>query len=248
MKRSIAILTAIFFMTLCFSGQIKITDAKELIGKVISYTTVMSGGKIAFKDASRYRIEYNDEGTCWYNEGQYEIKNGAAVLKAETCIDCFIENKALPCEQTTGNALAVIEEDSTDLLYSKFMKVKSTSANASRPDALRYEFQDSKLPAGTKRKIEKIDVITMGQAAAKTKENVKIRMTPSVNGKAVKFSQYLYDADESMTDFVPAGVELTVIARTVAKEKVQTWNNYWYYVNVGMNFGVWMFGEFVEIK
>ncbi len=47
---------------------------------------------------------------------------------------------------------------------------------------------------------------------------------------------------------VPVNTRVMVLARTGEKDRVGKWNNYWRYVDVGGNTGVWMYGEFVRLK
>ena len=55
---------------------------------------------------------------------------------------------------------------------------------------------------------------------------------------------------------MPKGIELTVIARTNDKVKIESWYNYWYLVEIAVNFRpsfgfshqwFWAFGEFIDI-
>ncbi len=92
------------------------------------------------------------------------------------------------------------------------------------------------------REVNGVPVVTVGAVMAMTMQNVRVRTAPSVKASLIKFPTL---------DYCPKGSYVRVLARTVQKEQVQQWTNYWYYVeNLGEpespRYG-WMFGEFLAI-
>ena len=53
--------------------------------------------------------------------------------------------------------------------------------------------------------------------------------------------------------YCPKETQIRVLARTLEKERVQQWTNYWYYVEITAAEGMmqrygWMFGEFISFS
>jgi hypothetical protein len=84
----------------------------------------------------------------------------------------------------------------------------------------------------------------MGMKKGVTTSAVKIRKTPEAEGEELVYFSEIFAPEQKS---VPNKTSVTIIARTLEKQTVQKWENYWYYVQVGAHDGVWMFGEFVKI-
>ncbi len=102
--------------------------------------------------------------------------------------------------------------------------------------------EDFTVKPNLRRKVNGIEVITMGAVWGKALQNVRVRTAPSINASIIKFPKL---------DYWPKGASVRVLARTVQKERVQQWTNYWYYVEntaeeESPRYG-WMFGEFIAI-
>lgn len=94
-----------------------------------------------------------------------------------------------------------------------------------------------------RRKVNGVEVITLGGVGGMTTQNVRVRVAPSIQAGIIRFPT---------RDYRPKGSYVRVLARTLQRERVQQWTNYWYYVeNTGerqsARYG-WMFGEFVAIS
>jgi hypothetical protein len=101
--------------------------------------------------------------------------------------------------------------------------------------------EDFTVRPNLRRKVDGIEVVTMGAVFGMTTQNVRVRAAPSVQAGIIRFPT---------SDYHPKGSSVRLLARTVQREKVQQWTNYWYYVeNTAMEesprYG-WMFGEFLE--
>ena len=102
--------------------------------------------------------------------------------------------------------------------------------------------EDFTVRPNLRRKVKGIEVVTMGAVFGMTTQNVRVRTAPSVKASIIKFPTLGY---------CPKGSYVRVLARTVQKELVQQWANYWYYVEntaqeESPRYG-WMFGEFIAI-
>ncbi len=80
--------------------------------------------------------------------------------------------------------------------------------------------------------------------------NLKLRLGPSTNRTAVQFTDH--EGDGRTYDWIPAGKEVHVVGRTMQPERVGSWHNYWYLIEIptddeGSTGIRWAFGEFLEI-
>lgn len=102
--------------------------------------------------------------------------------------------------------------------------------------------EDFTVKPNLRRKVNGVEVSTMGAVMGMTTQNVRVRTAPSVKASIIKFPTL---------DYCPKGSYVRVLARTLQKERVQQWDNYWYYVEntaqqESPRYG-WMFGEFIAI-
>ncbi len=94
-------------------------------------------------------------------------------------------------------------------------------------------------------KVNGVPAVAMGYVAGSTTTKVVIRSGPSKSSKPVVCNGK-----------VPDTLNLMVLARTADKMKVDSWNNYWYYVFIhgdenSFDCGIkpqWIFGEFVKVQ
>ncbi len=103
----------------------------------------------------------------------------------------------------------------------------------------------------------KFDAISMGMKKGKVLENLKIRVEPRLPEPEEENNlvDFIKSENSEPQTFLPAGMTITVLARTKDKQKVQKWNNYWYYVaypsyreGQKMQMYAWVFGEFLKVK
>jgi hypothetical protein len=104
--------------------------------------------------------------------------------------------------------------------------------------------------AGLSRDFDKTTIVTMGNIPGVVTDNVKIREFPSTDAKEYKFCANM---ESEPVSYYPKGAKVHIVARTTKKEKVKSWNNYWYYVlldDAHTDFSdvrfAWVFGEFVR--
>jgi len=204
---------------------------------------------VEFKKDGKYGVSVMTEGGGWGDSGRYSINGNQVELKPEACTGSF--EHADDCEHSLGHAFCRIVATpnsiyTTHQLTCQSEKNKNLMGEA--VDSFSITFPQTKLPPDTKRIFHGIPVVTIGEVKARTTDAVKIRKAPSVNAESFEYHSNPFGPGTS-TPFVPAGVEVIVVARSVHKEKVKNWENYWYLVTV--NWGaqeVWMYGEFLAFK
>jgi hypothetical protein len=181
-------------------------------------------------------------GFVWYIEGNYEISGNNVLLHPAKCFR-YENGPEKNCNETIGEATCYLEKKNDSIFYSTYLKCKSKN-NKDMFDTFEYPVEDSRIKAGETKKVDTIEVVTTGRKSAVTTANVKIRVKPSVSAKEIEFRLY----PDFRSPFVPEKQFITVYARTLKKEKVQNWENYWYYIEAGTSGKAWMFGEFIKFN
>ncbi len=221
-----------------------------LLADSFRYATGFGGGEFRFSSDDRYTVSYESEGIYWFDEGRYSIANGQLELNAEVC-KATADGQTIPCEQSLGQATCRLQESPSDLYYRTYLSCLSQANRellfTDEPNReVKAPLASRRVPAGSARVFQGHRVVTMGKVQARTTTSVKIRRGPAVNAAAVEYYAELFGGDPQ--NAVPAGEPVTVIARIERKVAVQSWNNYWYLVNVGAMTEVWMFGEFLRFE
>lgn len=197
---------------------------------------------------SKYSLNVSSLGPKWRIEGTYNLSDGKLVLHPNKCLD---ENNdsTIDCNKTTGEAIGTLNKSDDDLYYTQYVLFEPAKKRKLVGDLTYFKLglPDKKVPEGSKRTIQDIQVTTMGMKKGTVTTNAKIRVKPSVTSKAVEYLESIYGPGSAL-EYVPAGTSLRIKARTVDKVKVNEWNNYWYCVDAGMTYDVWMFGEFIKIE
>jgi len=106
---------------------------------------------------------------------------------------------------------------------------------------------------GTEVVIDDIPAVTMGLVSGITVENVNIREKPDLKAKKIKYRYFKWGSDEEEElSYIKKDEELRVLARTTNKEKIDNWNNYWYYIEYTYGYGdsltVWVYAEFIKLE
>lgn len=206
------------------------------------------GARLCFKADGLYEIEYSSEGWDWRDSGTYEISGSGVTLRPSVCSGRPYRTSA-DAEFSMGEAEATITEKPDDLRYGSYLSVKSKYNRRNlvgqdiEADTLFFPVKESILK-NARRSCRGTPVITMGCAQGVTVSNVKIRSAPAVSAESMT---YATSHGEDEKPFVPEGTKVTVLARTVKKDRVKDRENYWYLVNVGYEEKVWMYGEFVRL-
>ncbi len=258
MHKSILIIALLLLLSpVILAEEISINSIEQIINRKYSYSYIIGGGELQFFKNNTYKISYGSEGWYWNDEGTYQTKNGKVYLYPTKCTPDQKDDQG-HYKFTMGDAICSLFASHNSLDYMLGIKCVSTYnkkhlwGDNLGDDKMIFDDNTAKVPEGSKRKIKDIPVITMDMKKGATISNVKIRERPSVNSKSLQYQKGLYADDAKTFPYVPSDTDVIIIARTVNREKVENWNNYWYYVNVGtyvgVENGVWLFGEFVKIK
>ncbi len=217
-------------------------------GKTYTCNYLLGNIEFALNKDNTYSAKYESEGYYWSCSGTWKF-NEKMIIEMEPAV-CFDNNGDSDCSKTLGKATAELVKDNISLDYAECIKVTSLVNNellviGEKGNSFQLGVEWQKVPEGSKRKFEETEIIMMGEKAATAATGVYIRTTPSVKGTAVK---YIAELSGTQNDFVPKGTSVTVIARTTEKDKLDKYENYWYLVNVGTNYRVWMYAEFVKLN
>ncbi len=250
MKRLLMFVAVFLCMAPAFAEKVSQSDIDGLINSRLTCYIPMGHSAITLMKNNRYSMELGSPGPDWRSEGRYELKNSRLLLHPEKCYDGTTSKTLSPdCGNTMGEAVATLDKSDSDLYFSKYLVIEAADRKKIAGDTaiLRFGLPGTKVTAGSRRSFDGINVITMGMQMGVVTANAKIRLKPSTQARSMKYLESPYGPG-SLTESVPAGTSLKVKARTVEKDKVGQWNNYWYLVDVGMCSDVWIFGELVKLK
>jgi len=109
------------------------------------------------------------------------------------------------------------------------------------------------VPAGTRTTIGDVQVITAGNQLSATTDNLRVRVGPGTGFEPQIFTYRDPQGRIQTFTSILEGTNLRILARTVEKAKVETWNNYWYYIEYKEPLGTrlvykngWCYGEFIN--
>ena len=129
--------------------------------------------------------------------------------------------KDIDCITSLGKGLCKLNQNDTDLYSILLLTYYPENDDSLRTFKLNKEYisfsiSGYEVPEGSVRKFKGQDVVVMGMKKAVTNDNVKIRKGPSVTSEELSYIKEPY-ADGGLK-YVPAGTEITVIARTKNKK------------------------------
>lgn len=182
--------------------------------------------------------ENSDGEGCGGYEGTYSILNGKVNLKPEPSPECPGPD--------FGPKTCTMIRTSKSLFSTLYLECG--------PNNL-YWNTEAKVEKGELRTINGINVISLGLVSGVANENVMYRQAPDINSKAFgcTYTNPKFITDHISYNFIPEGTQLTLIARTTQKQKIKSWENYWYYVQPASDWYAggcsptegWVFAEFV---
>ncbi|MCE9600128.1 MAG: SH3 domain-containing protein [Spirochaetia bacterium] len=205
---------------------------------------------LSFGQNNTYSLTYCISGGCSGEGGIFEINKNKLFLTLRACGGDGHDPKVIPCF-SFGSATCEIERTPDSLYFNFALSCSSTRQSPDHVPGMKASklilpFPHTAVRPGSKRMANGVPVISMGMTTGKTTDDVNIRKAPSITADSVSYLiPFLPPVSQP---FVPKGTTLEVVARTEKKEKVKTWENYWYLVNLGLNREVWMFGEFLSIE
>jgi hypothetical protein len=249
MKKMISLL---LFLSagILFAQHFTTENLKKYTGQTYHMYFLLGAVELNLETNGTYTARYESEGMYWYNTGKYKLEKGLIKLSAEVCKQFADTDENVDCSTTLGEAKIDLIVDEYSLYYKEYLFVQSKTnkqllMDSPENDNFRVPVPGTEVPEGEQRMIKNIPVTTMGMRKGITTSAVKIRKTPDAEGEEIPYYPALFEPEQRS---VPNNTNLTVVARTNEKVKIGKWENYWYYVNVGANDGVWMFGEFVKFN
>lgn len=153
--------------------------------------------------------------------GSYKIEANRLILNVE-----YKENDKIP-----NNLVYEYQQSNDNLLYTVYLKAVENYEEMQN----RFWAKDSNVPEGSKRFINGIEVIRLKEAVYITLENLNARENPNINSK-----KFYFRGPELLKEYLPKGFKVIIIARTIKKEKISEWENYWYFVKPYEG-GIWRF-------
>jgi len=233
-----------------FSQNFTSDNVKNYGGKTYHLALLLGIVEVQLNTDNTYTARYESEGIYWYNSGKYRVEKGLIRLAPEICRQFADTDDGVDCSSTLGEAKVDLIRDDYSLYYKEYLFFESRYnkqllIEGKENDNFRLPVPGTEVPEGETRMISKWQVITIGMKKAITTSAVKIRKTPEAHGEELAYYSEIFAPEQKS---VPKNATVTVVARTLEKEKVDKWENYWYYVHVGAPDGVWMFGEFVKFN
>lgn len=185
---------------------------------------------------SEIRIVFAGEGCPLNLEGTYKIKG--KTLHYDMNDDTMCQRFTKADGSTKGECKIITLKD--HLIYEKQLECPKMEGR----------FYKDVLKKGTVRKVDGIEIYTMGNQNAEIIDDAFIRSAPNTGAKpnSCTFEEYGID---KVKNVLPKKHQLTVIGRTMKKVKVQHWENYWYYVDAKTGWYSscprgWVFAEFIS--
>jgi hypothetical protein len=248
--KKILIVSIAFSFSIVFAQNFTTENVKNYAGKTYHYYMLLGVVELTLETSGTYTARYESEGLYWYNSGKYKMEKGLIKLTPDVCKQFADTDELVDCTSTLGEAKIDLIKDDYSLYYKEYLFVQSKSNNQLLMEGkdnnnFRLPVPGTEVSEGESRMVSNVSVTTVGMKKGTTTSSVKIRKTPSADGEEVLYYSALFEPEQKS---VPSNTQLIVVARTNEKVKVGKWENYWYYVNVGANDGVWMFGEFIKFN
>ncbi|ASV13415.1 hypothetical protein [Leptospira santarosai] len=251
---NVLILIGVFFLInlvlSCRQVQIESKPAIS-IGSVIkenlfSSSSGMHSLYIKFNDNGSYEFSYDSEGWTWFNRGTYLIKNNTIELKSNFCSSG--EHKGQVCSATFHNGKCIIEPTPLDVEYEYALICRSNhnfkvfSSDSKPSNLVSFEIKQFLLPAGNERVYKGHKIITMGNIIGEVTEPVVLRDGPGINYQKLDYIVNVYDGPYLKS--LQKGKKVIIHGRTLKKETVKNWENYWLLISIDDTNKVWAFGQF----
>lgn len=193
---------------------------------------------LTFED-SRVKYEINME-TQVCGSAAYTIKDNT--LQIGTTENCKgTESHVAGYSENPQTCTLVSDNNALDFKT----LLKCTSFSAGR--------RDSQVASGSTVKLGDRELISMGWSNASIKEAAVFRSEPDAKAKEIMVERQGVMTGPGQSEVLkatvlPAGETIQLIARTKETHKVQSWDNYWYYVAYygTQVYRGWVYGEFVN--
>jgi len=249
-KKCIFIFLIFHIGLLINSNELKITK-ERLINRFWSTSEILNESEV--KIWGGLHIQFNDNKTfyAYMSKGQdkgtkisgkYEIKSGF--------LNLYYNNKIWLSK-------GVIKYDQKDLKYPYYLvfhndlfkamdKILKTGLKMVKWTKIKDLGTIAK--EGIKVKLFEDEAVSIGYKKAVTLDVLNLRSRPSLKSSRIQYET----VDGKKIYSLKKDFEIRVLARSVDKDFVDEWNNYWYYVEIN-NFPVsviyaWVYGEFIKFS
>ncbi|PKA16136.1 hypothetical protein [Leptospira haakeii] len=201
---------------------------------------------LKFNEKNSYEFGYGSEGWYWSNTGSYSVVEGSIILKAKFC--GFDEKQKRPCSETFGDGSCDIEKTPLDIEYEYSFVCKSKHKfkiymdNGKPSDTISFPIKQFLNPIGSERTYKNYKIITLGNVTGVVTDSVVLRTGPGINYPKRDYVVNVYDGPYLKS--LPKETKVIIHGRTVEKEKVKDWENYWLLISVGDTDKAWAYGQF----
>ncbi|MBN2545392.1 MAG: hypothetical protein JXB50_06325 [Spirochaetes bacterium] len=247
-KKTVFIFFIFSFNTLLYSNGLKVTK-ERLVNRFWSTTEILNESEIRAWGGVHLQFNNNKTFSAYMSKGQdrgvrifgkYEIKGGF--------LNLYYKNKI-------WLAKGVIKYDPKDLKYPYYLvfqndlfKAMDEILNTGLKMVKWNKIKDMQTVAkeGFKIKLYEDEALSSGYKKAVTLDVLNLRSRPSITSPRIQFET----VNGKKVYSLKKGFEIRVLARSIDKDVVEGWNNYWYYIEIN-NFPVsiiyaWVYGEFIK--
>lgn len=197
------------------------------------------GAVVMTFDDSRVTYDINREGQAC-GSATYTIKNNTLQIAAtenckgvESYVGAYSENPQSCTLIADNNALE----------YKTLLQCGDFSAGR----------RDSEVASGATVKLGDRELISMGGTGASINEPAVFRSEPDAKSKEIMVERHGVMSGPGSSETIkstvlPAGETVLLLARTKEMQKVQNWENYWYYVAYygKQTYKGWIYGQFIN--
>ncbi|MCW7483271.1 SH3 domain-containing protein [Leptospira kanakyensis] len=251
-KTTIYILITLYLST-CVSIQKtneKLPNIEEIIkNENFSDSSGIHYLSLKFLPKSRFSFSYSSEGWDWETSGSFSIKENSIYLLGESC-SSSIEEQKKKCSNSFNDGICSITEDKLNLEYQyelvcyskKPYKIYTSFSDES--NEISFNIKKYILPIGSIRKYNDVEIYTLQNKIGISKENVSLREGPGVDFPKTDYVVNVYDGPRFVS--LPKGKKVTIHGRTLQKQSVKSWENYWLLISIDDTRMVWAFAEFFD--
>lgn len=198
------------------------------------------GTNINFLKDSEYQIHSVGGGCNYLWKGKYHIINKKTLTLKKGILqfkDCETDDEPeRNCEY---------KKEKNPILFEYYL-------DCGKEQMYIYWNQNTAIPSNSNIIFQNVSVLALGGKKGVTTDDAKLREKPDINSKSFNC---ISEATMEKKPYVLNKEKLILLFKTLEKQKVKKWENYWYYVYVDSgwygrcdsenNLG-WIFGEFVR--
>lgn len=199
------------------------------------------------RDYSFKMIIYGQDVFSYNAEGRYMVENGKIIFQVNKCYEYdsdFGTKKNVNCGFDGNQFQGTIVQDHNSMFYSEYLDLSFVLEK----EFLNISFgvPDTE-PVSQIRKYDGQNVYVLGKKEVTTTSTANMRKTPHIKGKLVE--RYNWETlSGTASSKIPTGTKITVVGRTPEKCKVDSWEDYWYLIEVEESLPderdyVWIYGQ-----